>query len=656
MRARLVLPVILVLASAMPLVAQTSGTPLHDAAAAGDVETLRRLLDDGTPVDIGDAENSTALDVAAQSGHLDAARLLVESGADVRHSDNNGMTPLHFASYEGHADVVAYLIERGADVAAVTARGSVPLHGAALGGFADVVSLLLEHGCPVNAINRAGYTPIVSGAAGRLDFDTMRLLVDHGAYLDQRSTQGFSPLHYMAYRGQTQAVRYLLEHGANHEALVNGIGNSVLHMACEGDSVGTIVALLDAGARMEARNTWGATPLCWAATQWREDAARCLLERGADVNAAMDDGHTALYVAARNGQPAIGEALLDAGADPKVSDRDTRRTPLHLAALQGRPDLVASLLEHGADADAVDAFGGTATGYAAKYGHPAVVEALRSGGADCSGVEPFSGRPALLDRKLKSGEAVVWYLGHTGMAVRTKKHFLVFDYWQRGDLGPEAGLLDGRIVPEQVRDQNVVVFATHEHTDHFDPVIYEWEGAIPKLTYVFGFKPEELPQNRGAGYEHPEYTYVGPRRSAKVSGVEVQTIAANDAGVGFLVKVDGITLFHAGDHAGWADDARDGYFAEIDYVDGLADSPDIAFLNVTGCHAHDPARLKEGNLYALDRLTPRALVPTHGADREQVYRTAGEELTAAGATTPMVFPMNRGDSYLYSNGVLTEAR
>ena len=49
-------------------------------------------------------------------------------------------------------------------------------------------------------------------------------------------------------------------------------------------------------------------------------------------------------------------------------------------------------------------------------------------------------------------------------------------------------------------------------------------------------------------------------------------------------------------------------------------------------------------------------MPTHGADREQVYRTAGEELTAAGATTPMVFPMNRGDSYLYSNGVLTEAR
>ena len=167
MRARFVLPAILILASALPLGAQTGGTPLHLAAEAGDVESIRALLDAGTPVDVGDADNSTALDVAAQMGR-DAVKLLVESGADVRHHDNNGMTPLHFASYEGHDDAALYLLEHGADPAATTNRGSVALHGAALRGSAPTVAVLLEHGVPgERAERRRLHANPVGGQAGR---------------------------------------------------------------------------------------------------------------------------------------------------------------------------------------------------------------------------------------------------------------------------------------------------------------------------------------------------------------------------------------------------------------------------------------------------------------------------------------------------------
>ena len=658
MRARLVLPAFLILASAVPIGAQTGSTPLHLAAQAGDVGSLRALLDAGTPVDVGDADNSTPLDVAAQSGQLDAVRFLVEHGADVRHSDNNGMTPLHFASYEGHADVAGYLLEHGADPAAMTNRGSVALHGAALRGSTPTVAVLLEHGVPVNARNAAGYTPILSGTSGQADAEMVRLLVEHGAWVDDRDREGTTALHNAAWRGNLDIVRYLIEQGASLNALMNGGGNTALHNAASIGNIEVVRVLLDAGADVDCRTTWGATPLQWAARQGGEDVVQLLLERGADPRAAGDDGATAFFAAMDSGHLPAARLLLDAGADVDVRSPDVHRTPLHLAALRGQAEAAALLLDNGAEVDAVDEYGMTPVQCAARYGNPEVVEILGTHGADTSGLEVSAGRPALLDRKLKGGEASLWYLGNCGWAVKTKKHLLIFDYWSQNAGCAHPGLLNGHISPDELKGEDVVVFVTHQHADHWDRVIDEWAGAIPKITYVFGFRPEDLPENRrdGYGYTGPEYVHVGPRQQAKVRGMDVRTIAANDAGVGFLVTVDGVTMFHAGDHAGWAEGQRDGYFAEIDYLDGLVDSPDIAFINATGCHAHDPARLKEGNIYTLDRLKPRVAVPTHAGNREYAFRAIVEELTADGVTTPIVYPENPGDSFVYANGTMTMTR
>ena len=128
------------------------------------------------------------------------------------------------------------------------------------------------------------------------------------------------------------------------------------------------------------------------------------------------------------------------------------------------------------------------------------------------------------------------------------------------------------------------------------------------------------------------------------------TIEANDAGVGFLVQVDGLTIYHAGDHAGWLEGEKEGYTKEIDYLAEHVDKVDFAFLNITGCHCRDEVALKASIEYALQRLQPTYFIPTHAIDREHLYRKFAEEAQEEGWTTQVLYPENRGDHFQLRNG------
>lgn len=82
------------------------------AFLAGDVETIKRLLEEGAKPDEADEEGRTALHFACGYGEIECAKALIAAKASLDIIDNNKNTPLHYAAGYGQAESVKLLIER----------------------------------------------------------------------------------------------------------------------------------------------------------------------------------------------------------------------------------------------------------------------------------------------------------------------------------------------------------------------------------------------------------------------------------------------------------------------------------------------------------------------------------------------------------------
>ena len=92
-----------------------SDTPIELAAGIlGNIETVKKYLDDGKDVNAKDDTGMTPLHLAAMYGRKEIAELLIAKGADVNAKDDARWTPLHYAG--GSKEVAELLIAKGADV------------------------------------------------------------------------------------------------------------------------------------------------------------------------------------------------------------------------------------------------------------------------------------------------------------------------------------------------------------------------------------------------------------------------------------------------------------------------------------------------------------------------------------------------------------
>jgi len=170
-------------------------------------------------------------------------------------------------------------------------------------------------------------------------------------------------------------------------------GKTELHWAAETDDIDAAKRLLDAGADIEAKTAWGATPLDWAATMGSAGVGDLLIARGAsgftlivaaglgrldEVKSIVTSG-VDLIAHRRRGAPESPND--DWPADSAHILRDVLSDAMYAAARNGHTQVVEYLLDHGAAIDAKGVFGATALHWAAINGHRDVVELLVTRGA-----------------------------------------------------------------------------------------------------------------------------------------------------------------------------------------------------------------------------------------------------------------------------------
>ncbi|MEO7718351.1 MAG: ankyrin repeat domain-containing protein [Capsulimonas sp.] len=154
---------------------------LHDAARMGNLAAAREAIAGGADVNSQDEEHyTTPLQWAAAFGQTDVVRFLLDAGGDVSYADENGDTPLGSAVGNGHLEIARLLLERGADVTVEDFGGRPPLFSAIALVRQDLVKLLLQAGADVNYRIYNGSTPLME-AAETGDLDLLRLLIQNGA-------------------------------------------------------------------------------------------------------------------------------------------------------------------------------------------------------------------------------------------------------------------------------------------------------------------------------------------------------------------------------------------------------------------------------------------------------------------------------------------
>jgi ankyrin repeat protein len=237
----------------------------------------------------------------------------------------------------------------------------------------------------VNALLDAGADPndgvTLPLAASASDIPVLEALLAHGANVDQPwASDGATSLYAILDWSRTpEGVMWLLEHGADPNAVFTENGETPLHVVARAWDMPLAEAMVAHGAEIGRTRADGRTPYAVAELNGNRAVADWLLAQGASPelsevdrlvaacsrgdrtaaeaqlakkpglrNEITDDHYIALHQAAERNDVRALEAMLACGFDPNRPDAGIGKTALHSAAMGGWPDAVRVLLAHGA--------------------------------------------------------------------------------------------------------------------------------------------------------------------------------------------------------------------------------------------------------------------------------------------------------------------
>ncbi len=203
------------------------------------------------------------------------------------------------------------------------------------------------------------------------------------------------------------------------------------------------------------------------------------------------------------------------------------------------------------------------------------------------------------------------HIYHSGFLVEINNNILIFD------------CLDPSVTKYFSPSSKVYVFTSHSHSDHYSKMIFDWEKEYSQINYILS--DDIQISNKGKNYY-----FMDKYESLNVDNLKIQSFGSTDKGVSFLVSLDGVKIFHAGDLNWWhwkndSPKAQKKEEEDFKYEVGklIGKDIDVAFIPV------DP-RLEEeyylGAEYFAKTINPRLLVPMHFSDDFTITKKVKEKL------------------------------
>jgi ankyrin repeat protein len=308
-----ILPVLLLIFLAAPVVAADLNAALLAASLQGDAAKVQELISQGADVNTTDPDGRTPLLNAVEKGKIDIVKLLLDKNALINVKTKAGGTPLVLAAGNNFPEIVKLLMDKSID-----AKDYLPaLNLAVKNGNRDVVDVFAAK---IKIGSYSSFNDILLLAAKYGRTEIVKHLLVNGMSVDGRGydtesgnkTDRYTALIMAAKYGQTETVKLLLEQkGIIVYIDDNNEKKDALTYACEKGYSEIAALLLDRGAgpRHDDVNDW--TPLMYAAKSGNVATVKLLIAKieKRNLNDKNNKGETALDIAIANRQTAVVELL-----------------------------------------------------------------------------------------------------------------------------------------------------------------------------------------------------------------------------------------------------------------------------------------------------------------------------------------------------------